>query len=195
MTTSGFTALENEEPACGWFESTVQLMDGELTGGARAEALNHVSACDICSPLVRGWSQTAEHLEDGLLDASERAKPALFQVPGHVLQALAPAPPPTPRPWWAAFRVQALAGLSAAVMTALVLLPAHPTLPVSAPKSVAVASPAPALAHPATPIAVTPVAPNDCHVHMLAFDGADGMVYRTETDGMTVIWVNEHEGA
>lgn len=37
--------------------------------------------------------------------------------------------------------------------------------------------------------------PTDCIVRKLSFDGADGMVYRTEADGMTVIWINEHEEA
>lgn len=188
------TPADFDEPACPWFESTVQLMDGELEPGARAEALHHVSLCDICAPLVRGWSRAAEALGDGLEDAAERAKPALFQLPGNVLRAIAPPPARVGFFQRLNLRFSAFAGLGAAVATVFLLLPVRPGS-VAPPTT---AAPMPAVATTRAPVArpgLVPVSPNDCHMHRLAFDGADGMVYRTETDGMTVIWVNEHEGA
>jgi len=87
----------------------------------------------------------------------------------------------------------------AAAVLAIVLLPPASHSPVTS----SVSSVDFSASTPPRPVAVAELPPGDplavpnangLHLHKLEFDGADGMVYRTENDGMTVIWVTEHDG-
>lgn len=186
----------SDDVDCPEFESTILLMDGELTGASRAEALDHVRQCPVCDPLVRGWPAVAGLLDARFAEAAELAKPDLAGLASRVVVESEARTAAQNRLTSAVqsrrvrLRSQLVGAMAAAAMT-LVPSVSHGPMP------------APVTAMPARPIevAVLPPAappvdanPNDLHMHKLEFDGADGMVYRTESDGMTVIWVTEHDG-
>lgn len=190
---------EEEAPACPELESTLLLMDGALAGLARGAALGHARLCDVCGPLVSGWPAIAAGLQAHFEEAAELAKPGLAQMPARVLGALEQERKRRLPSWLRApaVRFPVYASLGAAAVFVFVMQPLkpapHPLVVAQRPASVQLPAAAPAQVAPPAPVEAVPE--NDCHMHQLAFDGADGMVYRTATDGMTVIWVTEHDGA
>ncbi len=181
------TTVAEEVPACAAFEATLALVDGLLTGSAAAQARAHAPACAVCGPLVASWATTSAAFVAAFEDAAERAKPDLADLATRVLARVQPLRP-TPKPV-----------LSRAEGPSLLSRLARFSRLVQAP--VALAAAAVAIALVVLPLAKAPAAPtavaaapepNDLEMHKLAFDGADGMVFSTPTDHMTVIWVNEH---
>jgi hypothetical protein len=191
---------EDETAVCPEFESTLLLMDGALAGMPRATALGHARACATCGPLVSDWPAVADALQAHFEDAAELAKPGLAEMPARVLAATARSQR-WHLPQWVGnplLRLPVYGSLGVAAVLVFILQPKPAPPPVVAQReplrpAVLTATSAPPVAPPAG--STESESENDCHMHQLAFDGADGMVYRTATDGMTVIWVTEHDGA
>lgn len=168
------------EAGCASFESTLALMDGELHGFARDAALDHARDCALCGPMVRGWDDTSHLMTAHFELAAERAKPDLSGLADRVLADLAPAARPAPGVWERLKQLlgghQALGALAAAAaVVALVVWPQA------------------RMAESDAAGLVDDAAPYDVVVNRLAFEGADGMMYRT-AQGDLVIWISEHDG-
>lgn len=183
MTDTGDTsnsAGTDPAPGCTSFEATLAFVDGLLADDEARRAEAHAHDCALCGPMVSGWAEVSGALVRSMDDAAEIAKPDLAGLADRVLARVA-APKPAP-----AFGDRLLAFLSA--LQAPVAL-------VAAAGAIAFVV-LPMLADPAGPgleVATVLADPNDCHLHKLAFDDADGMVMKAG-DNMTVIWISEHEG-
>jgi hypothetical protein len=175
------------EAGCDHFEATLLLLDGTLDAAAASLAHTHAGACDLCGPMLREWEGLSAAFVATFEAAAERAKPDLARMSDRVLAALATPAKPAARTFGdkvAAFFsfLQAPAALvAAAAAIAFVVGPLLKTAPAGEPTD---------LAADAAP----PASLNDCRVTKLAFEDADGMVFETPEDHMTVIWVSEHEG-
>jgi hypothetical protein len=182
---------QDEAPGCAQFEQTMELLDGLLSGAARDAAQGHARACGVCGPLLEGWPALQKDLVAGLEGAAEKAKPDLARMADRVLaQVEGPAKAAAPQKpaglaWLAGLLQPWVALAAAAAALVLVLLPLlRPTASTGDAGLVAGAE---------APIDDGIAQANDCLIHKVTFDGADGMVYRTEQGGMTVIWVSEHD--
>ncbi len=161
------TEWTDEAPPCDAFESTLALIDGlPIAPAERARVLSHAAACSPCGGLVNGWTLTAEALRDTFEREADDADWALRQLTNRVMARLPPPAPTLMERIVAGLRPPLVLGFAVGAL-GLVLLP---------------------LLRPPKP----PAPPNDCRVHRVAFEGADGMVL-TAGDDMTVIWVTEHE--
>lgn len=204
------TGPESVEPVpCAAFERTLLLLDGALTGRALESAKVHASGCSVCGPLVAGWKRTSDCLAAHLEDAAERAKPELVNVADRVFARIdAEELEPVEEPSHSVLRrffFQLKPWLVLGAAAAAIAFSVGPLLLSDGSDEVSVASAPGAAPNTAPAIAssvesgdeasVADEAPTDVIVRKLSFDGADGMVYRTEGDGMTVIWINEHEEA
>jgi hypothetical protein len=180
---------EIEEAGCARFESTLGLMDGILSGSAKAEAEQHAVSCPLCGPMLREWAPMSAALVHHFEDKAELAKPALAQMPDRVFAAI-DRPKRVQAPSFFA-RLAAKLHLSpgqfgfvaAAAAVAVVLVPFAKTGP-----GTIAPSPSP------SPVANAETSGGEFQVHELAFDGAEGTVY-TAGDDMPVIWVSESDDA
>lgn len=203
------TGPESVEPVpCAAFEWTLLLLDGTLTGQKLESARAHVSECTVCGPLVAGWERTSACLVAHLEDAAERAKPELVTVADRVFaridaEDLEPVEEPS-RSVLRRFLLQLKPWLVLGAAAAAIAFTVGPILwdergdATTEPAVAGAPAAAAAIASSADleeEAAIADEASTDVIVRKLSFDGADGMVYRTEGDGMTVIWINEHEEA
>ncbi len=198
-----------DEPGCSAFEATLSLVDGLLAGVERAAAEAHARACAICGPMVASWSTVSGELELHFEVAAEKAKPDLALVADRVLATVSVRRRvPEPAPVSALTRIfraigalqphVALAAAAAAIILAVLPLAndsANPTVVASNATPEASTVDQPGEEGDSLPPPGQLAGANDLNVRQLAFDGADGMVYRTQLDGMTVIWITEHDGA
>jgi len=188
--------VDDAPPDCDRFEQTLMLVDGLLPPEQRPEARRHADACAECGPLARDWHvigdalRAAAHAESA---ESAAAAPALEQRLQQAAQALSSAPPaPKSQPPVRARRREetsastpprsrwrrgwaAVAATASSIAAACVLLMMRTD---SLTTSMA----------PLTPLADDPAV----QLQSVTFDDADGMLMQGD-DGLTVIWITEHE--
>jgi hypothetical protein len=143
--------------------------------------------------MVHGWAAAGAALRAGLEDAAELAQPDLVRVADRVFEQLdrdrradarAPEAGLWPRLVELFRRVQAPVALAAAAAAIALVL-----WPLARPGEDVVASRLPVEA--SEPSEPTPAVV----MNEISFENADGMIFRTRKGGMTVIWVNEFDGA